>query len=157
MGNEPIAHILDDLGDRIDQEDFGGKKAGVGHHSDRIDNRDGVKQGLNKDFPDRADIAIFDIERPQEEGDAESEEIEFQEEERDEKPTPRRGDAIDEGKNDDNDEVNADVDDGGKGSRYDDDIFGETDFAKEVTTANDGLDALVGAFGEETPENSAGE
>lgn len=147
---------MDDLGDRIDQEDFGGEKAGVGNHSDRIDNRDGVKQGLNKDFPDRADIAIFDIERPQEEGDAESEEIELQEKEWDEKPSPRGGDAIDEGKNDDNDEVNADVDDGSKGSRYDDDVFRETDFAEEVAAADDGLDALVGAFGEETPENGTG-
>lgn len=155
VGDEAPAGVLDDLSDGVEKNDAGGEEAGGGDHGDWIDDGDGIEKGLEKNFPDGTDVAIFDIDRAKKQGDAEGKKIEFEEKNRNEEPTPGRGDAVDEGKNDDDDEIDADVDDGGEGSGDGDDVFGKTDFANEVTADDDGVDALVGAFGEETPEDGA--
>lgn len=144
---------MDDLGDGVEKDDAGSEEASGGDHGNRVDDGDGIEKGLEKNFPDGTDVAIFDIDRAKKQGDAESKKIEFEEKNRDEEPTPRGGDAVDESENDDDDEIDANVDDGGEGSGNGDDVFGETDFADEIAADDDGVDALIGAFGEETPEN----
>lgn len=75
LGDEGPADVLDDLGDRVDKDDFGGERAGGGDHGNRIDDRDGVEEGLGKDFPDGTDVAVFDVDRAEKEGDAEGKKV----------------------------------------------------------------------------------
>ena len=65
MGDEIVANVLDGLCDRIEEDDFGGKRAGRSNHGYWIDDRNGVKEGLNADVPDRCDVTIFNIDSPQ--------------------------------------------------------------------------------------------
>lgn len=153
VGDEAPAGVLDDLGDGIEHDDAGGEHAGTCNHGNRIDDGDGVEKGLEEDFPDGADVAIFDIDGAKKQGDAEGEKVEFKEEDWDEQPTPGRSDAINEGENYNNDEIDADIDNGGEGGGDSDDVFGEADFANEIAASDDGLDALIGTFGEEAPED----
>ena len=73
----------------------------------------------------------------------------------DKEPTPTRGNAIDEGKNDDNNEIDEHIDDSSESGGNDDDVFGEADFAEKVASVNYGLDALRSAFCKETPHGGA--
>lgn len=150
---------MDDLGDRVDEDDIGGdltESATLQNHGDGVDNRDGVKEGLNKDIPDRGDVAIFNIDSAEEEGDAEGEGIEFKDEREDEKPTPARGDAVNKREDDNYAEVNSKIDKSGGGSRDDDDVFREADLTKEVAAIDDSLNTLPGAFGEKVPKDGTG-
>lgn len=155
VGDEAPAGVLDDLGDRIEHDDAGGEHAGTCNHGNRIDDGDGVEKGLEEDFPDGADVAIFDIDGAKKQGDAEGEKIKFKEEDWDEQPTPGRSDAINEGENYNNDEIDADINNGGEGGGDSDDVFGEADFANEIAASDDGLNALIGTFSEEAPEDGA--
>ena len=157
VGNEAPAGILDDLGNGVEKDDASGEHAGRGDHGDGIDDGDGVEEGLKEDFPDGADVAIFDVDGAEQEGDAEGEKVELKEENGDEEPAPGRSDAVDEGEDDNDDEIDTDINDGSEGGGNGDDVLGETDFADEVAAGDDGLDALIGALSEETPEDGAEE
>lgn len=112
---------------------------------------------MGEDVPDRGDVAIFDVDGAEQEGDAEGEGVELNDGERDEQPREAGGDAVDEGEDDDDAEVDGEVDEGGGGGGNDDDVFREADLAEEVAAVDDGLDALAGTFGEEVPEDGAGQ
>ncbi len=131
--------------------------AGIEDHGQRIDDRDGVEKRLGEDIPDGGDVAIFDVDGAEEEGDAESEGVELEDEERNEQPGPAGSDAVKEGEENEDAEVDGEVDEGGGGGGDDDNVFREADLAQEVATEDDGLDALPGTFGEEVPEDSAGQ
>ena len=75
FGDEGPADVLDNLGDRVDKDDFGGERAGRSDHGDRVDDRNGVEESLGKDFPDGADVAVFNVNRAEEEGDAEGKKV----------------------------------------------------------------------------------
>lgn len=111
---------------------------------------------MDTNVPDRGDIAISDIDGAKKESDTERKGIEFKDENGDEKPSPAGSNSVNEGKNNDYDKVNKEVNDGSKGRRDDNDVFREADFANEVTASDDGLDTLRGAFGKKTPKSGAG-
>ncbi len=147
---------MDDLGDGVDKDDIGSdltESATLQNHGDRVDNRDGVKESLDKDIPDRSDVAVFDIDSAEEKGDAEGESIELKDEREDKKPTPARGDAIDKGKDDNYTEINSEINESGGGGGDDDNVFRETDLTKEVAAIDDSLNTLPGAFGEKVPKD----
>ena len=102
---------------------------------------------MGEDVPDRGDVAIFDV--------AEGEGVELNDGERDEQPGEAGGDAVDEGEDDDDTEVDGEIDESGGGGGNNDDIFREADLAEKVAAVDDGLDALTGTFGEEIPEDGA--
>lgn len=131
--------------------------AGIDDHGERIDDWDGIEEGLDEDIPNGGDVTEFNVQGAEEKGEAEREGVELEDEERDEKPGRTGGDAVDEGEDDDDAEVDGEVDQGGGGGGNDNDVFRETDFAKEVAAGDDRLNALAGAFGEEVPEDGAGE
>ncbi len=108
---------------------------------------------MDEDVPDGSDVAVLDVDGAEQERNSEREDVEFEQKQGDEEPGPGGGDAVDESEDDDDDEIDEDVDDGGKGSRDDNDVLRKTDFAEEVATVDDGLDALVSALSEETPES----
>ena len=56
---------------------------------------------MGEDVPDRGDVAIFDVDGAEQEGDAEGEGVELNDGERDEQPREAGGDAVDEGEDDD--------------------------------------------------------
>ena len=112
---------------------------------------------MGEDVPDGGDVAVFDVDGAEQEGDAEGEGVELDDGKRDEQPREAGGDAVDEGEDDDDAEVDGEVDEGGGGGGNDDDVFREADFAEKVAAGDDGLDALAGAFGEEVPEDGAGQ
>ena len=87
---------------------------------------------MGQDVPDRGDVAIFDVDSAEQEGDAEGEGVELNNRERDEQPREAGGDAVDEGEDDDDAEVDGEIDEGGGGGGNDDDVFREADLAEEV-------------------------
>ena len=109
---------------------------------------------MHEDIPDGGDVAIFDVDGAEQKGNTKRETIEFEEKNWDKKPGPGWSDTVDKGKNENDYKVDENVDDGSEGCRNDNDVLRETNFADEVTTIDDGLDALVGAFSEEAPESS---
>ena len=133
----------------------GAKGPEADDEGDGVNNGDGVEEGLGEDVPDRGDVAIFDVDAAEQEGDAEGEGEELNDEERDELPREAGGDAVDEGEDDDDAEVDGEINEGGGGGGNDDDVFREADLAKEIAAVDDGLDALTGTFGEEVPEDGA--
>lgn len=150
---------MDDLGDGIDEDDISGdltKSATLQNHGDGVDNRDGVKEGLDEDVPDRGDVAVFDIDSAEEEGDAEGESIELKDERKNEKPVPAWDDAVDKGKDNNYTEVNSEIDKSSSGGGDDDDVFRETNLTKEVAAIDDSLNTLPGAFGEKVPKDGTG-
>lgn len=148
---------MDDLGDGVGKEEFGGGEGFGGDHGDGVDDGDGVEKGLGENFPDGGDVAKADVDGAEEEGETEREKVEFDEKNRYEEPRKTGGDATEEGEKEDDGDVDEEVDNGGGGGGDDDDVFGEIDFAEEVAASDDGLDALIGAFEKEAPENGAGE
>ena len=60
---------------------------------------------MGEDVPNRGDIAVFDVDGTEQEGDAEGEGVEFDDGERDEQPREAGGDTVDEGEDDDDTEV----------------------------------------------------
>lgn len=87
MGDEGVADVLDGLGDRVEEDDFRGEFGSVRDHRNRVDDRDGVKESLDENFPNRGDVAVFYINRAEEEGDAERENIKFENRRNREEPT----------------------------------------------------------------------
>ena len=154
VSNEVEADILNGLSDRVQKDDFGGETASFGDQGDRVDDRHSIEESLDEDFPDRSNVAIFDVDGAQKEGDTEGEKIELNDSRNSKKPRKARSDTIDKGKNNDDYEVDEHINNGGESGRDDDDIFRKTDFAEKVTAVDNGLDALHGAFGEETPHGS---
>ena len=69
---------------------------------------------------------------------------------------PRGGDAVNQGEDDNYDKINEEINNSGESGRDDDDIFRKANLADELATSDDGLDALIGAFGEERPKGGAG-
>ena len=157
LRNKAVAEILNNLGDRVEHDNLGGGERDIGDHSDGVDNRDAVEKSLSNNIPNRGNVAIFNINSAEEEGETERKEIELEDERKDEEPSPARGNAVKKGEENHDDEINGEVDEGGASSGDSDDILRERDLADKVATSNDGLDALISALGEEAPHGRAEE
>ena len=155
--DKAVADILDDLSDGVDEEYLGGGLTGGSDHGDRIDDRDGVEKSLCENVPDRGDIAILDVDGAEEEWNAEGETVEFKEDDRDKEPSPGWSDTVDECEDYDYDEIDEQINNSGKSSGYNDDIFWKADFTDEFAASDDGLDTLASTFNKETPEGGASE
>ena len=130
------------MGYGVEEDDLGGELTSSGDHRDRIDNRNGIEEGLDEDLPDAGDVAVFDVDRAEEKSHTEGEDVELQDGGDDEEPSGARGDAVDKRKDNNDDEVDKHIDDScERGGDYND-VLGEADFAEEVAAIDDGLDAL---------------
>lgn len=149
------------MGNRIDENEVTGKStestASFEYHADGIDDGDGVEKCLDEDIPDRSDIAIFDIDSAEQKGDTKSKSIEFNDEDRHNKPRPAGSDTVKESEDDDNAEIDGEIDKSSGGGGNNNNPLWEANFTKEVTTLDDGLDSLPSAFGEEIPKHGAGQ
>ena len=88
---------MNDLSDGVQEEKARDERAvcaGADDHCDRVNDRDGVKEGLDDDVPDGGDVAIFDVDGAEEKSDAERKGVELEDGERDEEPRPSGGDAV---------------------------------------------------------------
>ena len=113
MGDETEADVLDSLGDGAEEDDFGGDFAGGRDHGDWVDNRDGIEESLNKNVPDGSDVAIFDVDRAKQESETERKEIDLKNGWDGEEPGWTRGNAVDEGEDNNDNEIDEHVDNGG--------------------------------------------
>lgn len=113
MGDETEADVLDSLGDGAEEDDFGGDFTSGGDHSDWVDNRDGIEESLDENIPDGSDVAIFDVDRAKQESETERKEIDLKNGWDGEEPGWTRGNAVDEGEDDNDDEIDEHVDDCG--------------------------------------------
>ena len=156
-GDEEVAGVLDDLRHGVEHEDFGGEFGFFDDHGDGVDDWCGKIGALQENFPNLADIAKPNEEGGESEGKAEGEDVELDDDEGCEKSVPVKLHAIEDGEDEDDTEVDAEIDEGAGGAGNDDDVFGEIDFAEEISTAQYALHALVGGFGEEGPEDLAEE
>ncbi len=98
---------------------------------------------MDEDIPDRGDVAVFDVDGAEEEGDAEGEGVELENEREDPEPAEAGGNAVDEGEDDNDAEVDAEVDKGGGGGGDDDDPLWKADFAEEVAADDDGVNSWL--------------
>lgn len=105
MGDETEADVLDSLGDGAEEDDFGGDFTSGGDHGDWVDNRDGIEESLDENIPDGSDVAIFDVDRAKQEGETEREKINFEDGWDSKEPSRTWGDAVNEGENNNDDNV----------------------------------------------------
>lgn len=151
---------MDDLSDGIKADDLGSElteaAAGVQNHCKGVNDRDRIKEGLDENVPDGGDVAIFDVDGAEEKGNAKSKGVEFEDERKNPEPAKTRGDAVDEGEDDNDAEVNAEVDKGGGGGGNNYNPFRKADFAKKIAAAYNGINSLAGTLGEKVPEDGAG-
>ena len=61
--------------------------------------------------------------------------------------------AVDDGEDEDDAEIDAEVNEGADGRTDDDDVFGEVNFAQQVAAVDDAHHALAGGFGEKRPKD----
>lgn len=113
MGDEAETDILNSLGNWAEKDNFGGDFAGGSDHGDWIDDRDGIEKSLDENIPDGSNIAIFDVDGTKQKGEAEREEINFKDSRDGEEPSWAWGDTVDESKDNNDDEVDKHIDDGG--------------------------------------------
>lgn len=111
---------------------------------------------MDEDIPDRGDIAVFDVDSAEKEGNAQGEGVKFENEWKNPEPREAGRNAVDESENNDDAEVNAKVDKGGGGGGNNYNPLWEADFAQKVAARDDCVDSLAGTFGEKVPEDGAG-
>lgn len=112
---------------------------------------------MDEDVPDRGDVAVFDVDGAEKEGDTKGEGVKLEDEREHPEPAEAGGDAVDEGEDDDDTEVDAEVDEGGGGGGDHDDPFREADFAEKVAAGDDSVNSLASALSEEVPKDGAGQ
>ena len=154
-GDDTVADVLNGLGDGVKKNNLRGDFAGGGDHGNGVDNWDGVEKSLDEDVPDGGDVAIFDIDGAEQKSETKGEKIELDDGRDGEEPGWAWGNAVDEGEDDNDDEVNQHVNDGGECGGDDDDVLWEADFSEQVAAIHNGLDALGSTFSEEAPHGSA--
>ena len=70
---------------------------------------------MSKNIPDGGDVAVFDVDGAEQKSNAKGECVKLEKEDWNEKPSPGGRDAVDESKDEDNDEIDKDIDDGCEG------------------------------------------
>ncbi len=154
-----MPNVLDNLGNRIQEEYLRNKwtvGAGVHDHRKRVDDRNSIEQRLDQNIPDRSNVAILNVDSTKQKGNTERESVKFEDRKRHEEPRPGRSNTVKQRKDNNNTEVDSEVDQSSSSRRNHDDIFRETNFAKEITALDNGLDTLASTLSKEVPENGAG-
>ena len=134
---------------------MGGKITIRSDHLDGVNDWNCIKKSLNKYFPNRLNIAVFDVNATKKKGETERQKIEFKNKKRNQKPAEARGDAGKKAKQDNDDKVDAEVDERGGSSRKNDNPFWKSNFTHEVGADEERLDALICAFYKKVPEDSS--
>lgn len=120
-----------------------------------VDNWNRVEESLSDNVPNRGNVTILNVNGAKQEGDTKREGVEFDDGKWDQQPRKARSNTVDEGKNDNNAEVDGEVNESSRGGGDDHDVLREADFAQEIATIDNGLNTLTSALSKEIPKYRA--
>ena len=127
------------------------------HHRNRVNDGRTVEEELQSDFPEVADVTIFDEQRSQHQTNAQRQQVHFKNVQRQQQDCPTELHSGQQSEHKHHQQVEEQVDERGDRSGKNDDVLGEVDLTDEVATRYDRLQTLRSRFGEEGPERDAGQ